>query len=149
MGSFDAGINSTMDTTVRFVGGTQSISVPANETHYVMVVTSRAFTKTSNTAGDTLNVDVGYASSASATGTGITQTSGSPAASTINGGVQNIAAAVSGGQGSPTIVSTVPVSVSGVFLAHRGGSGTTYHVGMIGNKSAAGAGWSTEPAPSV
>jgi hypothetical protein len=141
--TFTAATNATLDGTVRFVGGTQSIAVPAGQTWRVMVVTSRAFNRTDNVSTKVLNVDVGYAATSTATGTGITQSDGSVSASTINTGVTGIALAVTNGNGTPTISpSTLPVTTSAVLTLTGGVSGTTYHLGMVGNVSATG-GWST------
>jgi hypothetical protein len=140
-GSFAAATNSTLDGTVRFVGGTQSFAVPAGHTYKVLVTTTRAFNKTNNTTTNVLNVDVGFATSSSATGTSITQSDGTTAASAINSGIPAIGLAVTGGNGSPSIVpSTIPVSVSAVLTLAGGVGGTTYHYGMIGTSNG---GWST------
>jgi hypothetical protein len=141
-GSFIASVNSTLDGTVRFVGGTQSIAVPAGHTYRVMVVTARTFNKTTNTATQLLNVDVGFATSSLASGTSITQSDGSTAAGAINAGVRGIALAVSGGASSPSISpSSIPVSTSAVLTLVGGAGGTTYHFGMIGTATTLG--WST------
>jgi hypothetical protein len=141
-GSTSAATNSTLDTSVRFLTAPQSITVPAGQTYQVMIVASRAFIHANNNLTTALNVDVGYAATSAATGTGITQSNGTTGATTINAGMQGLSLGPNGANGTPTVPGTIPATANGVLSLTSGGSPTTYFVGMIGNVSATGT-WST------
>ena len=118
------------------------MTVPATQTYSIMVVTSRAFLKGAGNQNTTMDIDIGYATSASATGASITQSNGSTSAGTINTGLQDIQLGPNTGNGTPGTTGMLPVTATAVLTLSGGAGGTTYHFGMIGTVSATGV-WST------
>jgi hypothetical protein len=143
--NFDATTQS-LSTTAAFLGATQNITIPANTTYKVIVISSRTFSPAAvNTATPvTMALDVGYMAGAGqswSTSTGKVPVNAGNASST---GLQGLKLSTQAGGSSPSTVATIPATVAGAFtITNSTGSTATYTVGMIGSESSTTNGWST------